>query len=68
MNLKITKVTVITSRHEMDRIVAKTDLPCGVLLHAGALDLVGWIARGRGLDYVKKHFPDVEVEFIDMEE
>lgn len=63
--MKFTKVMVIINTHSADEIMFSTDLPEPYYPWTGNLVLNTKAASGFGVEYIKKHFPDLEIEIVD---
>jgi hypothetical protein len=59
--IKITKITILTGSGT-DQLILHTELPEGVWPFASTATLTLHIARGKGEEYVKTNFPNVECE------
>lgn len=62
--MNITKITIITGLAGTDCLMIETDLPEPIWPYEGVLTLKTEVAKGKAEDYVKDHFPSIEVECI----
>lgn len=64
--MNVTSITVIKSRHSMDRVILKTDLPSPVPhVTSDQNSLLFMAEHGKGVEYVQRHFPGISVRIID---
>ena len=63
MHFKITDITILAGNGP-DHVMLNTNLPNGCWPYNGNASLRLEVASGRGVDYVKEHFPDVQVKVI----
>ncbi len=68
--MKLLKATVILRACGVDQVNLETDLPTPFTYSgdlAQPLTLKFEATKGKGLDYVRQHFPKVPVEIIDAD-
>lgn len=63
MNVKITKIVILTGPGT-DHLILHTELPEGIWPFTATATLTLYVARGKGEEYVKTHFPNVEYEVL----
>ena len=66
MTIEITRIVVLVG-HGCDKIMMETMLPCGTWPYKGCESVIINVATNTGEDYVKKHFPGVEIDKILIE-
>lgn len=64
--MKITSATLIEVRAGPDKIIMETDLPDGRYPYTGNQSISMDVAYGEGEEYMKKHFPDVNVTVVKL--
>lgn len=62
--MKISKITIVESDYGCDTVIMETNLPSVQYPYTGMQDLKTHVAKGRGYEWVKMHFPSTEVEII----
>lgn len=66
--MKILGISIIEQRHGADIVSLRTDLPDAVHPFKEALCLEFRCAKGAGIRYVIKHFPNIVIEHIVKEQ
>ena len=66
-DMKIIRATIVTGAGRLDRISLETDLPSAYTYNPenGPLFLSSEASPGRGVEYVRVHFPDIPICVID---
>jgi hypothetical protein len=62
--MKITKITVVRSKHGPDHVLADTDLPCGTFPYTGQQPIHFDLAADSAEKYLADHFAGIPIEIV----
>jgi len=65
MQINITKISIVVSKHSTDRVYLQTELPLGIWPYKDTAYLSMEVAKGKGVEYVSENFPGVPCEVIE---